>query len=69
MIRIASLAVVLIALSGPALAVSAAVRAACAPDAQRLCAPVIHDEAKRRACMRAHSAELSKDCLAALRKG
>jgi hypothetical protein len=68
MIRIASVAMILcFALSGPALAASAAVSAACRGDAYRLCAPVIHDEAKRHACMRAHAAQLSAGCIAAVR--
>jgi hypothetical protein len=38
-------------------------------DAYRLCSSVIHDEAKRHACMQAHAAQLSKGCIAAIRKG
>jgi hypothetical protein len=68
MIRIASVVVCLcIASSGPAFAVSAAVSAACRGDAYRLCGPVVHDEAKRHACMHAHAAQLSAGCLAAIR--
>jgi hypothetical protein len=50
-------------------AATAAVRAACTGDAQRLCSSVIHDAAKRHACMHAHAAQLSKGCIAAIRKG
>jgi hypothetical protein len=70
MLRIASAVVILsFAFAGPALAVSAAVRAACRGDAYRLCAPVIRDEAKRHACMHEHAAQLSQGCIAAIRKG
>jgi len=68
MIRLASAAAMIcFALSGPALAVSAAVTAACRGDAHRLCGAVISDEAKRHACMHAHAAQLSKGCIAAIR--
>ena len=68
MIRIASFAVSLsLILFSPALAATAAVRAACTSDAERLCGPVIHDAAKRHACMHAHAAQLSKRCVAAIR--
>jgi hypothetical protein len=50
-------------------AATAAVRAACRGDAYRLCSSVIHDEAKRHACMHAHAAQLSQGCIAAIRKG
>jgi hypothetical protein len=53
----------------PAPAATAAVRAACTGDAQRLCSSVIRDAAKRHACMHAHAAQLSKGCIAAIRKG
>jgi len=70
MLRTASL-IVILSLAGapPALAVSQAARTACTPDAKRLCASVIHDTAKRQACMRAHASQLSKACLDALHKG
>jgi hypothetical protein len=68
MIRLASVVAILcFALSGPALAASAAVTAACRGDAYRLCGPVIHDEAKRHACMHEHAAQLSAACLTAVR--
>jgi hypothetical protein len=68
MIRIASLAIILcFAVSDPALAVSAAVSAACRGDAYRLCSSVIRDEAKRHACMHDHASQLSKGCIAAIR--
>jgi hypothetical protein len=68
MIRIVLLAVILCAaVSDPALAVSAAVSAACQGDAYRLCSSVIRDEAKRHACMHAHAAQLSAGCIAAIR--
>jgi hypothetical protein len=68
MIRIASVAMILcFAWSGTAVATTAAVRAACTTDAKRLCASVIHDAAKRHACMSAHSAQLSAGCKAAIR--
>ena len=56
----------------PSLAVAAAaapsmsVRTACAPDAKRLCGPVIHDREARHKCMVAHHAQLSDACKAAL---
>jgi acyl-CoA thioesterase-1 len=53
---------------GPPAATSSAVTQACRADAVRLCADVLHDEAKRRACMHDHRADLSKDCLAAIAK-
>lgn len=69
MMRAASVGILLsIALSGPAVATSAAVRAACTGDAQRLCESVIHDAKKRHACMHAHATQLSKGCIAAIRK-
>lgn len=68
MIKTASLAMVLcIALSGPALAVSAAVSAACRADAYKFCSSVIRDAAKRHACMHAHAAQLSPRCIAAVK--
>jgi acyl-CoA thioesterase I len=39
---------------------------ACEADAHRLCADTLGDDARRHACMHAHRAELSKDCLAAI---
>jgi hypothetical protein len=56
-----------ISAAGTADAVTAAVRAACRGDAIRLCSSVIHDEEKRHACMRDHAAQLSADCIAAMR--
>jgi hypothetical protein len=47
---------------------SAAVRQACGDDARRLCAAVIQDLEARRACMRAHAADLSAACKAAIAK-
>jgi hypothetical protein len=44
------------------------VRAACHGDAKRLCAAVIENPEKRRACMREHHAELSAGCKAAIAK-
>jgi hypothetical protein len=68
MMRMTSLLLVFsIAGAGPAIAVSQAVREACTPDAKRLCGAVIHDTAKRQACMRAHVTQLSKACIEALR--
>ena len=68
MLRIGVLAILLgLAGSQPAVAVSAAVSAACRGDAIRLCGSVIHDEAQRRACMHDHASELSKGCIAAIR--
>ena len=62
-----------IALLAPALAMAAAppvpsanVRAACTPDAKRLCGAVIRDPAARHKCMVAHRAQLSEACKAAL---
>jgi hypothetical protein len=45
-----------------------ALRRACGPDARKLCASVISNTAKRQACMRAHRAELSEACLAAIQR-
>jgi hypothetical protein len=47
---------------------TAAVRQACGGDAIRLCGAVIKDLKARRACMKAHKAELSAACKAALAK-
>ena len=62
-----------IALLAPTLAMAAAppvpsanVRAACTPDAKRLCGTVIRDPAARHKCMVAHRAQLSEACKAAL---
>jgi hypothetical protein len=41
---------------------SASVRAACTPDAKRLCGAVISDPEARRKCMIAHRAQLSEAC-------
>lgn len=41
---------------------SPAVRAACGPDARRLCADVIGNPGERRKCMRQHWAEVSDAC-------
>jgi|ERR1700733_3324002 len=60
------------ALMVPALAMaatpgpSAAVRAACGPDAKRLCGAVISDPAARHKCMVDHRAKLSEACKSAL---
>ncbi|HLW92330.1 MAG TPA: hypothetical protein VKS78_13665 [Roseiarcus sp.] len=63
MIRIALLAVVFcLAFPGPAGAQSDRVKAACRSDAMKLCWSVIRDVNERRACMKAHAAELSKPC-------
>ena len=45
---------------------SAAVRAACAPDAKRLCAAVISNPDARHNCMVAHRAQLSEACKTAI---
>jgi len=61
-----------IALLAPTLAMaatpvpSAKVRAACAPDAKRLCGAVIRDSEARHKCMVAHRMQLSDACKAAL---
>ena len=41
---------------------------ACKDDAKRFCGAVLQDSQARRACMRAHQAELSKECRAARAK-
>jgi len=51
---------------GPPTAPTRTVREACMADARRLCSDALGDEAKRHACMQAHRAELSKDCLHAI---
>jgi hypothetical protein len=48
---------------------SAATRQACAGDARKFCSAVIQDLAARRACMKAHHADLSPACKEALAKG
>ena len=53
---------------GSAQAVTEAVRNACRADAIRLCHSVIHDEAKRHACMEAHKSQFSKPCIDAIVK-
>lgn len=65
--------ILLLALAGVALADPAIDRAkaACTPDALRLCASAIPDIARIRVCLRENAAHLSADCraaLAALRK-
>jgi hypothetical protein len=60
--------IALACLSSAAQAVPAAVRQACMSDAIKFCDSVIHDAAKRRACMRSHRAELSTRCIEAVRK-
>ena len=45
---------------------SAAVRAACAPDAKRLCAAVIGNPEARHKCMVEHRAQLSETCKTAI---
>jgi len=60
-----------IAVMWPAVAPAApdaAVRAACAGDARRLCGSVFADAPARRACMREHRAEWSDGCKAAVAK-
>jgi hypothetical protein len=63
---------IVIALMAPTLAMaatpapSAKVRAACSPDAKRLCGAVIRDPEARHNCMVAHRAQLSEACKAAL---
>ena len=47
---------------------NAAVHQACMGDARRFCSAVIRDVQARRACMRAHRAELSAECKEALAK-
>jgi hypothetical protein len=68
MFRIASFAIVVLCLPGAAQAVPAAVREACKADAIKLCDSVIHDAAKRHACMQAHRAELSTRCVDAVKR-
>ena len=65
----AAVRLVTIALLAPAAAsaaVTAADRAACTPDALKLCAAAIPDVAKVTACMTAHQSQLSAACRAAL---
>jgi hypothetical protein len=40
----------------------------CYDDVQKFCGPVATDADKRRACMRAHGSQLSKECIAALKE-
>ena len=47
---------------------NAALREACGDDARKFCAAVIQDPQARRACMRAHQADLSSTCKAAIAK-
>ena len=47
---------------------SAALRQACGDDAKRFCAAVIQDLQAHRACMKAHAADLSASCKAAIAK-
>lgn len=47
---------------------NAALRQACGDDARKFCAAVIQDLEARRACMRAHQADLSSACKAAIAK-
>src|SRR5262249_8550560 len=47
---------------------SAALRQACGEDARRFCSAVIQDLQARRACMKAHAADLSASCKAAIAK-
>jgi acyl-CoA thioesterase-1 len=54
------------ALGPPPAPAQEAVKRACYADAKRLCADVLGDDEKRHACMQAHRAELSKDCLHAI---
>jgi hypothetical protein len=62
---------ILLLLAGPALAQDEArVRAACTADALTFCAQVIpRGRAAIVACMTAHQAKLSAECLAAIRAG
>jgi hypothetical protein len=60
---------IVVAIVAPTLAMaapSAAVRAACAPDARKLCGAVISNAEARHKCMVAHRAQLSEACKAAL---
>jgi hypothetical protein len=68
MLRILLPFVITLCLSNAAHAVPAAVREACRSDAIKLCDAVIHDDAKRRACMQSHRAELSTRCIDAVKK-
>ncbi len=61
-------AIVPLLAASPAAATSASVREACTADAHRLCESVIHDAKKRHACMHTHAAQLSKGCIAVIRK-
>ncbi len=51
---------------GPPQGSPESVRHACSADAHRLCASVLTDDEKRRACMQEHRSELSEDCLHAI---
>lgn len=51
---------------GPPTGPTLSVREACAPDARRLCANALGDDAKRHACMQEHRSQLSRDCLHAI---
>jgi acyl-CoA thioesterase-1 len=51
---------------GPPQGSPESVRHACSADARRLCASVLSDDEKRRACMQEHRSELSEDCLHAI---
>ena len=53
--------------SEAALKPSAALREACGAEARKLCASVVSDTAKRNACMKAHHAQLSSKCKAAIK--
>ena len=53
--------------SEAALKPSVALQDACGADARKLCASVVSDTAKRNACMKAHYAQLSAKCKAAIK--
>jgi hypothetical protein len=68
--RFALAALIIMTLFNPANASKFSVPAGipeCYEDAQKFCLAVIYDLEKRRACMRAHSSQLSQACIAAIR--
>jgi hypothetical protein len=72
MIGFQSLGVIIVILLSPFPAIaattapSAAVRAACGPDARKFCGAVIRDPEARHKCMVEHGAQLSAACKAAV---
>jgi hypothetical protein len=48
--------------AGAAMKPTPEMRRHCRPDAQKLCASVINNTAKRQACMRAHWKQVSEEC-------